>query len=50
VEREEVLEEGIEKGREDVARNMLKKGFSCKQTAELAELGIERVRELFSGI
>jgi flagellar biosynthesis/type III secretory pathway protein FliH len=44
------IEEGIEKGREEVARNMLEKGFSCEQTAELSGLGIDRVRELLSGI
>ena len=62
VEREEAFKEGIEKGREEgiekgretereeLARNMLRKGFSCEQTAELSGLDIERVRELSSSI
>ena len=39
-------EEGREKGREEAAQNMLKKGFSYEQTAELSMLDIEKVREL----
>jgi hypothetical protein len=39
-------EEGFEKGREEIARNMLRKGLSYEQTAELSMLDIEKVREL----
>ena len=50
VEREESYEKGREKGREEIAQNMLRKGFSYEQTAELSRLDIERVRELSSDI
>jgi predicted transposase YdaD len=40
------MEQGIEKGREDVARNLLKKGWSVEETIEAAELPVERVRLL----
>ena len=40
------FEEGLEKGLEKIAQNMLRKGFSHEQTAELSELDIEKVREL----
>ena len=43
-------EEAYEKCQKDVARNMLKKGFSFEQTAELSGLDIERVRDLLSSI
>ena len=50
VEREESFEKGREEGREEslekVARNMLRKGFSFEEIAELSGLDIERVREL----
>ncbi|MDR1412057.1 MAG: hypothetical protein LBI91_07615, partial [Spirochaetaceae bacterium] len=54
VEREEGLEEGMEKGRaqgreegmEEIARTLLKKGWSIEETAETVKLGIERVRAL----
>ena len=39
-------EEGYEKGREEIARNMLRDGFSYEQTARLSMLDIEKVREL----
>ena len=39
-------EEGYEKGLEKAALNMLRKGFSYEQTAELSMLNIEKVREL----
>ena len=42
--------DGLGKGREEVAQNMLRKGFSCEQTAELTGLDIERVKELSSRI
>jgi predicted transposase YdaD len=40
------LEKGLLKGHEETARNMLRKGFSYEQTAELSMLDIEKVREL----
>ena len=40
------LEVEREEGREEVAQNMLRKGFSYEQTAELSRLNIEKVREL----
>jgi predicted transposase/invertase (TIGR01784 family) len=46
VEREEGWEKGREEGREETAQNMLRKGFSYEQTAELSMLDIEKVREL----
>ena len=42
----EGLEKGLLKGHEETARNMLRKGFSYEQTAELSMLDIEKVREL----
>jgi len=39
-------EEGYEKGLERAAQNLLKKGFSYEQTAELSMLDIEKVKEL----
>ena len=50
VEREECYEKGRVTEREEIARNMLKKGFSCEQTAELSGLDIKRAKELFSDI
>jgi hypothetical protein len=48
--REEGREEGREKGREEgaikIARNLLKKGWSIEDTAEVAELAVEKVRAL----
>jgi hypothetical protein len=41
-----ILPKWINRGREDVARNLLKKGWSIEETAETAELDIERVRAL----
>ena len=38
-----------EEGREEVAQNMLQKGFSHEQIAELCNLDIKRVRELSTG-
>jgi len=43
-------EEGYERGLEKAAQNMLRKGFSYEQTAELSMLDIEKVRELSSTI
>ena len=39
-------EEGEEKKAREIAQNMLSKGFSYEQTAELSMLDIERVKEL----
>jgi len=46
VEREEGFEKGLEEGLEKAAQNMLRKGFSYEQTAELSMLDIDKVREL----
>ena len=43
------MEKGIEKGREETARNLLKKGFNIEETAEIAVLDVERVRCLAKG-
>ena len=43
---EVVREEGEEKKAREIAQNMLRKGFSYEQTAELSMLDIDRVREL----
>ncbi|MFP3091511.1 hypothetical protein LQZ21_14435 [Treponema sp. TIM-1] len=43
-------EKGIEKGREEVAQNLLKKGWSIEETAETTELDIEKVRLLAQNI
>jgi predicted transposase YdaD len=39
-------EEGREKGREEIARKLLRKGWSIEDTAETAELDIETVKSL----
>ena len=39
-------EEGFEKGREEIARNMLRDGFSYEQTARLSMLDIEKIKKL----
>jgi predicted transposase/invertase (TIGR01784 family) len=44
--REEGREEGLERGREETARNLLKKGWSIEETAEIVDLGIDRLRDL----
>jgi hypothetical protein len=46
VEREEGLEEGMEKGREEIAHTLLKKGWGIEETEETVKLDIERVRAL----
>jgi hypothetical protein len=40
------IDQGREEGREEVARNLLGKGWSVEETAETAGLDIERVRAL----
>jgi hypothetical protein len=47
--KKEGIEEGIEKSREETARNLLKKGFSIEETAEIAVLDVEKVRCLAQG-
>jgi predicted transposase YdaD len=39
-------EEGLEKGREEIARTLLSKGWAVEETAELTKLSIEKVRLL----
>ena len=44
--REEGLQKGLQKGREDIARKMLAKGTDAAAVAELTELDIDTVRKL----
>ena len=44
--REEGLNEGIKEGKREIADNMLKKGFSLSQVAELTGLTEEEIRKL----
>jgi predicted transposase YdaD len=46
VEREEGREEGLEKGREEVARNALTKGASVEFISEITGLPAEIIRNL----
>jgi len=46
VEREEGFEKGLEQGLEKAAQNMLRKGFSYEEAAELSMLDIKKVKEL----
>jgi hypothetical protein len=40
------IEQGKEQGKEEIARNLLEKGWSVEETAEIAKLPIEKVRVL----
>jgi len=44
--RQDSLQEGIQIGEEKVACNLLKKGRSVEEVAELTGLGIETIRQL----
>ncbi|MDR1635911.1 MAG: hypothetical protein LBR93_01105 [Treponema sp.] len=44
------IEKGREEGREMVARNLLNRGMSVKETAEAAELSVKKVRSLSASI
>jgi predicted transposase/invertase (TIGR01784 family) len=46
VEREEGLEEGIERGREEVAKNALTKGVSVEFISEITGLSTETIQSL----
>lgn len=41
-----ILPKWIDRGREEVARNLLKRGWNVEEIAETVELDIERVRTL----
>ncbi|MDR2470876.1 MAG: hypothetical protein LBD09_02045, partial [Treponema sp.] len=40
------LEQGLEKGREEIARTLLNRGWAAEETAELTKLPLEKVRSL----
>lgn len=40
----------LDQGREEVARNLLRKGWSVEETAETTELPVERVRLLYTAV
>jgi hypothetical protein len=44
------INRGREEGREEVARNLLKKGWNVEETAETAKLNIEKVRALAASV
>jgi predicted transposase YdaD len=44
------IKKGREEGREKVAWNLLKKGWGIEETAETAELAVEKVRLLAQNI
>ena len=40
------IEQGIEQGKADSVRKMLKKGYSCEEVADCLEMDIKKVKEI----
>ena len=40
------IEKGLEKGKEITARNLMKRGMSVEEIAQVAELPVEKIRAL----
>ena len=44
------IEQGIEQGKADSVRKMLKKGYSCEEVADCFEMDIKKVKEMWENL